>query len=798
MTGGNAEVSKKIRAAIKAKLEELGVYVDEELPDYIMVMIANKKEKVQMKEDLLLFLGKNAEKFVDWLFEIFERLQSATAMDTVQDINDNKRRDNESSQKKESESSNKRQKDKVVEKKKKRDSSDHSKNILKEQEKKDKGRQRGAKEANKKEGGEKHISVAKVVKSKPSRKTKSPPALLEKTYRHKRSESMERRATAHSGIRRESEKIGRKSAHVKSKTENELEEETKSKAGNTRKRNDDKDSRVRRNDSKASNDPAHSASHQRKRKTSSRSPSIEKDVGNSVLAGDSVCDSRTKKVQSSAVVKLLPEPSVKSVSSQVVVKRKLPEKEITTKQSRGVKSLFLKAIKEAGETTRTASHIAGYGGGVAVKNDKDFVDHGKKQNDSVVLDEEESIEIDVYDDIGDALVVMPDETSGGDSSNRSVVQAVDDCNSSEPEVERKRFRAHGPSSAEEPKFYITLKGDAITGLAKQLTKIGEGSVEIVNKKVKTRKRLNETNPILAHLNIAPKQAKREPTHDRTVVSSMEHNTCLISPSNEVSINTVDESKPVPTWDLQIQLPEDDTSDDNEDDGDDEAQIDAVLASAQTVGQNFDEVQSASNLSSSLFHPKAPPPQLFYSTPRQNMYALNRQVSKLTSVLSAGTEKIMERCKFWPNCSLQSCLYIHPSKPCSNFPKCSFGDRCIYIHPQCKFDQMCLNPNCCYAHTKKTTANVTAAVAVSNDATTAQASLNPLPILPLSSVLKVPCKYGGKCANSSCSFKHPKLCRFGDHCKNRACYFWHPKASAIAVLGMTGEKYRWKAPNLVST
>jgi len=32
------EISKKIRAAIKTKLEELGAYVDEELPDYIMVM----------------------------------------------------------------------------------------------------------------------------------------------------------------------------------------------------------------------------------------------------------------------------------------------------------------------------------------------------------------------------------------------------------------------------------------------------------------------------------------------------------------------------------------------------------------------------------------------------------------------------------------------------------------------------------------------------------------------------------------------------------------------------------------
>ena len=46
-------------SAIKGKLQELGAYVDEELPDYIMVMVANKKSQDQMTEDLSLFLGNN-------------------------------------------------------------------------------------------------------------------------------------------------------------------------------------------------------------------------------------------------------------------------------------------------------------------------------------------------------------------------------------------------------------------------------------------------------------------------------------------------------------------------------------------------------------------------------------------------------------------------------------------------------------------------------------------------------------------------------------------------------------------
>lgn len=41
-------------------------YSDEELPDYIMVMVANKKTSQQMADDLSLFLGNNTIKFTVW------------------------------------------------------------------------------------------------------------------------------------------------------------------------------------------------------------------------------------------------------------------------------------------------------------------------------------------------------------------------------------------------------------------------------------------------------------------------------------------------------------------------------------------------------------------------------------------------------------------------------------------------------------------------------------------------------------------------------------------------------------
>ncbi|XP_069552754.1 zinc finger CCCH domain-containing protein 14 isoform X1 [Brachyistius frenatus] len=70
------EISKKIRAAIKGKLQELGAYIDEELPDYIMVMVANKKTSQQMADDLSLFLGNNTAKFTAWLQGVLEKLRS--------------------------------------------------------------------------------------------------------------------------------------------------------------------------------------------------------------------------------------------------------------------------------------------------------------------------------------------------------------------------------------------------------------------------------------------------------------------------------------------------------------------------------------------------------------------------------------------------------------------------------------------------------------------------------------------------------------------------------------------------
>lgn len=68
---------------MKAKLIELGTggtggYIDDELPDYVMIMVANKRSKKQMRDDLKLFLNDNTDTFVNWLHQVLDKLQAVT------------------------------------------------------------------------------------------------------------------------------------------------------------------------------------------------------------------------------------------------------------------------------------------------------------------------------------------------------------------------------------------------------------------------------------------------------------------------------------------------------------------------------------------------------------------------------------------------------------------------------------------------------------------------------------------------------------------------------------------------
>ncbi|KAL8594850.1 hypothetical protein ACOMHN_016091 [Nucella lapillus] len=70
-----SDISIKIRTAINVKLAEIGNDVYEELPDYIMVMVANRRNEEEMTEELSLFLGDKADRFTSWLHSLLSKLQ---------------------------------------------------------------------------------------------------------------------------------------------------------------------------------------------------------------------------------------------------------------------------------------------------------------------------------------------------------------------------------------------------------------------------------------------------------------------------------------------------------------------------------------------------------------------------------------------------------------------------------------------------------------------------------------------------------------------------------------------------
>lgn len=63
------------------------LYLDNELCDYIMVMIANHKTRYQMKDDLSLFLGKDTDHFVDWLHDLLKNMKLSVGQFLIQFTN---------------------------------------------------------------------------------------------------------------------------------------------------------------------------------------------------------------------------------------------------------------------------------------------------------------------------------------------------------------------------------------------------------------------------------------------------------------------------------------------------------------------------------------------------------------------------------------------------------------------------------------------------------------------------------------------------------------------------------------
>ncbi|NXN97727.1 ZC3HE protein, partial [Rhinopomastus cyanomelas] len=126
------------------------------------------------------------------------------------------------------------------------------------------------------------------------------------------------------------------------------------------------------------------------------------------------------------------------------------------------------------------------------------------------------------------------------------------------------------------------------------------------------------------------------------------------------------------------------------------------------------------------------------------------------------EKVLERCKYWPACKNgDECVYHHPTLPCKVFPNCRFADKCLFIHPNCKYDAKCAKPDCPYTHATRRSPHPAPKPAVLPTPSVSSSSPR-CKFFPACKKMECPfyhpkhCRFNTHCTRPDCTFYHPTV------------------------------------------
>ncbi|CAG9762250.1 unnamed protein product [Ceutorhynchus assimilis] len=151
--------------------------------------------------------------------------------------------------------------------------------------------------------------------------------------------------------------------------------------------------------------------------------------------------------------------------------------------------------------------------------------------------------------------------------------------------------------------------------------------------------------------------------------------------------------------------------------------------------------------------KRSPSPIFFDKPKTTEIKTTRpDIPDKLPVVRQLALKNKERCRYWPGCRQgNKCEFVHPSETCKTFPQCKFGNKCLFLHPVCKFGSSCTKRDCTYDHTKTTSSKLVLGP-LSSAMQTCKFFPNCVnahcPFLH-----PKPCKYGKYCKNTDCSFSH---------------------------------------------
>ncbi|CAK7315747.1 zinc finger CCCH domain-containing protein 14 isoform X1 [Vulpes vulpes] len=712
------EISRKIRSAIKGKLQELGAYVDEELPDYIMVMVANKKSQDQMTEDLSLFLGNNTIRFTVWLHGVLDKLRSVTTDPSSLKSSDTNIFDNNVSSNKSSFSrGDERRHEAAVPplavastRPEKRDSrvstSSQEQKTTNVRQTYDDG------------AATRLMSTVKplrepapsedVIDIKPE-----PDDLIDEDLNFVQENPLSQKkptVTLTYGSSRPSIEIYRPPASRNADSGahlNRLQFQQQQNSIHAAKQPDIQNSRVYETGRLCEPEVLNSLedTYSPFFRNNSEKMSIEEEnfrkrklpVVSSVVKvkkfnhdgeeeeEDDDCGSRTGSISSSVSVPAKPErrPSLP------------PSKQAN-------KNLILKAISEAQESVT------------------------KTTNYSTVSQKQ-------------TLPVAPRTRTSQEELLAEMVQGQSRTPRISPpikEEEAKGDNIEKSQGTQQRQLLSRLQIDPVMAETLQISQDYYDMESMVH--ADTRSFILKKPKLSEEIVVASNQESGMKTADtlRVLSGHLMQTRDLVQPDKPASPKFIVTLDGVPS-------PPGYMSDQEED---------MCFEGVKPVNQT-----AASNKGlRGLLHP-----QQLQLMSRQlddpNGSFLNAEMSELSVVQKP--EKLLERCKYWPACKNgDECAYHHPVSPCKAFPNCKFAEKCLFVHPNCKYDAKCTKPDCPFTHMSRR-----------------------IPVLPPKPAIATPappsstqlCRYFPACKKMECPFYHPKHCRFNTQCTRPDCTFYHP-------------------------
>ncbi|XP_044729163.1 zinc finger CCCH domain-containing protein 14 [Chrysoperla carnea] len=836
------EVGHKMRSAIKAKLIELGCYVDDELPDYIMVMVANHRSKEMMLEDLQLFLDSNTQIFVNWLHHVLQKLHEVT----VSSIDIPKITKQEA-----------RLKRKIVESKKNKTNESLIDDELK--------------------NSTKHEVKIKTLKTE----NKTTPSLTDDLpISAKTIVERQRRISL-----KTKEQEPEKETIVSDNNQLELAEienkilEAKNKLAELEKNDNDKnvidddefiniaahDDELQFDDDKDDGcltPPLleHHQSSLKMNKTSEKKVSILDRLGEkkqhkpitSVASSSSekkIRLSEIKKIENELLYGSSKSKEMHSSSSQINSKRDLKRKS-NVHERIGIMSSIVKPIssnsnkrrreqhtddddvdKDADTTTTISSVIK-----ITPRNSK-LTKNKIQPNSNLLLkamaDAHKSINISNINNNNNNKPTTNSTTTStaiitsSDRKNINNKRTLNDTSNENKSKKKELYTSH----------YNKNKKDIKTDTNKKLIqniiiKVNTATSNVTdNNSDHSKQEDDHDKHINKDVQDEEEEVEEEAEEDEQLIlptsttnDHVQHEKSEPKQRFIVTLNGVDENK-IFKKSLKTKIKKAESDNDklltttNDNDNDNDIKEEEYIKRVKISNDDIDDKKIEKKKK------RAPSPITFnesdFNTKTNSSSVSTTAIGTATTILkkqNKNDEQREHKCKYWPRCKLKDghCdgrheppatlppVVVNTSQQrCKTFPLCKYGQHCYYLHPLCKYNLQCTSLNCIYKHTNRSAIQTQIPPSIASTVVAV-----PVPVtVPIPVANKI-CKYYPKCTNVQCKYIHKKPtslpipCRYGQYCLNQyECNYDHSIISSsssriinFSSSSMISNKYKlkWKS------